>query len=124
MKKLTEFLSLKKKSISIQVGIAISFTVVALFAMGAFGITMYHLFTNRMEAMMSENAVQRGGYAYAGELGDFYYVYPLKRGCQGQNKNFLNQVWYKCGFSFAMRLSRLFQAEKRPFEPGLVQKID
>ena len=58
MKKLTEFLSLKKKSISIQVGIAISFTVVALFAMGAFGITMYHLFTNRMEAMMSENAVQ------------------------------------------------------------------
>ena len=25
---------------------------------GAFGITMYHLFTNRMEAMMSENAVQ------------------------------------------------------------------
>ena len=39
-------------------GIAISFTVVALFAMGAFGITMYHLFTNRMEAMMSENAVQ------------------------------------------------------------------
>lgn len=58
MKKLTELLSLKKKSISIQVGIAISFTVVALFAMGAFGITMYHLFTNRMEAMMSENAVQ------------------------------------------------------------------
>ena len=39
-------------------GIAISFTVVALFAMGAFGITMYHLFTDRMEAMMSENAVQ------------------------------------------------------------------
>ena len=58
MKKLTEFLSFKKKSISIQVGIAISFTVVALFAMGAFGITMYHLFTDRMEAMMSENAVQ------------------------------------------------------------------
>ena len=58
VKELTEFLSFKKKSISIQVGIAISFTVVALFAMGAFGITMYHLFTDRMEAMMSENAVQ------------------------------------------------------------------
>ena len=58
MKKLTEYWKQKGRPISIQVGIAISFTVIALFAMGAFGITMYHLFTNRMEAMMSENAVQ------------------------------------------------------------------
>ena len=73
---------------------------------------------------MPENAVQRGGYAYAGEHGDFHHVHPLKQGCQGQNKNFLNQVWYKCRFSVAMRLPGLFQAEKRRFEPGLVQKID
>lgn len=58
MKKLTEYWEKKRKPVSIQVGIAISFTIVALFAMGTFGITMYQLFTNRMEAMMSENAIQ------------------------------------------------------------------
>ena len=99
MKKLTEFLSLKKKSISIQVGIAISFTVVALFAMGAFGITMYHLFTNRMEAMMSENAVQRGGYAYAGEYSCFHHVHPLKQADSEEMKNFLEQFCNNAGLS-------------------------
>lgn len=58
MKKLTEYWEQKRKPVSIQVGIAISFTVVALLAMGIFGITMYQLFTTRMEAVMSENAVQ------------------------------------------------------------------
>lgn len=58
MKKLAEHWKHKGKTVSIQVGIAISFTLVALSAMGVFGFTMYHLFTNRMEAMMSENAVQ------------------------------------------------------------------
>ena len=58
MKKLTEYWKRKGRTVSIQVGISISFTVVALSAMVIFGITMYHLFTNRMEMMMSENAVQ------------------------------------------------------------------
>ncbi len=48
----------KKKPLSVQVGLALSFTLVSLFAMGVFGITMYHLFVNRMENMMSENAEQ------------------------------------------------------------------
>ncbi len=48
----------KKKPMSVQVGLALSFTVVSLFAMGVFGVTMYHLFVNRMESMMSENAEQ------------------------------------------------------------------
>lgn len=58
MKKLIEYWKRKGKTVSIQVGISISFTVVALSAMVIFGIIMYHLFTNRMETMMSENAVQ------------------------------------------------------------------
>ena len=48
----------KKKPLSVQVGLALSFTLVSLFAMGVFGVTMYHLFVNRMENMMSENAEQ------------------------------------------------------------------
>ena len=48
----------KKKPLSVQVGLALSFTMVSLFAMGVFGVTMYHLFVNRMENMMSENAEQ------------------------------------------------------------------
>ena len=48
----------EKKPLSVQVGLALSFTLVSLFAMGVFGVTMYHLFVNRMENMMSENAEQ------------------------------------------------------------------
>ena len=54
MKRISEYV--KKKTLSVQVGLALSFTVVSLFAMGVFGITMYHLFVNRMESMMSESA--------------------------------------------------------------------
>ena len=56
MKRISEYV--KKKTLSVQVGLALSFTVVSLFAMGVFGITMYHLFVNRMESMMSESAEQ------------------------------------------------------------------
>ena len=56
MKRILKYL--KKKPLSVQVGLALSFTLVSLFAMGVFGVTMYHLFVNRMENMMSENAEQ------------------------------------------------------------------
>ena len=56
MKRISEYV--KKKTLSVQVGLALSFTVVSLFAMGVVVITMYHLFVNRIESMMSESAEQ------------------------------------------------------------------
>lgn len=39
-------------------GLALSFTMVALFAVGIFGTTMYNLVAHRMERMMSESSGQ------------------------------------------------------------------
>lgn len=56
MKKVKMFF--KKKPLSVQMGLALSFTMVSLFAVGVFGITMYRLFVSRAEHMMSENTEQ------------------------------------------------------------------
>ncbi|MDO4261779.1 MAG: histidine kinase [Eubacteriales bacterium] len=58
MNKILEVWKKYSSPLSIQVGIAISFTLAALFAMSVFGVTMYDVFVNRMETMMSENSVQ------------------------------------------------------------------
>lgn len=44
--------------LSVRMGLALSFTMVALFAVGIFGTTMYNLVAHRMERMMSESSGQ------------------------------------------------------------------
>ena len=43
----------------------------------------------------------------------FHHVHPLKRGCQGANENFLDQVWYKSALArHDAGLRRFFEAQK------------
>lgn len=46
--------------LSVRMGLALSFTMVALFAVGIFGTTMYNLVAHRMERMMSESSAAAG----------------------------------------------------------------
>ncbi len=58
MRKIREYLKEHMRPLSIQAGISVAFTLVAVIVMSIFGFAMYYLFSNRMEAMMTESTVQ------------------------------------------------------------------
>ena len=72
---------------------------------------------------MPEDAVQCGRYAYAREHSDFHDVHSLNQGCQGQNKNFLDRVWYNPDFSLSYADYVAFAALKKAVWTGLGTEI-